>query len=213
MHYHLQKIDLNWILNLPPITRRPWAFLKLMCYLLETTVIYFTFIQVYKTWNQKFFPWESLLKRRQASLPSVRSTLSQPMKHKHNSAFSALPNKGHFNSFEKTGWMAFWIVLEFLSYESLTYTNTTNKLSNKPEALRIFCLQVCLFINSDIQQNHSKLFSFCSTECNNEVWWNKEALTPYKKITKAQCTAVMLFLIQFLEFVLLMMGTHCSVYL
>lgn len=174
MHYHLQKIDLNWILNLPPITCQPWAFLKLMCYLLETTVIFLHLPTKFTKLGIKNSPWESLLKRRQALLPSVRSTLSQPKKHKHNSAFSALPNKGHF-----TGWMAFWIVLEFLSYESLTYTNTTNKLSNKPEALRIICLQVCLFINSDIQQNHRKLFSFCSTECNNEVWWNKEALTPY----------------------------------
>lgn len=214
MHYHLQKTGLNWKLNLPLITRQPWAFLKLMCYLLGDYCDIFTCInKVYKTWNQKFSPLESLLKRRQASCTSVQSTHSQPKKHKCNSASSALPNKGHFNSFEKTGWMAFWIVLEFLSYESLTYTNTTNKLSNKPEALRIICLQVYLFINSEIQQNHRKLFPFCSTECNNEVWWNKEVLTPYKKITEAQGTTVMFFLTGFLEFVLLMMRTHYSFYL
>ena len=63
--------------------------------------------KVYKTWNQKFSPLESLLKRRQASCTSVQSTHSQPKKHKCNSASSALPKKGHFNSFENTGWMAF----------------------------------------------------------------------------------------------------------
>lgn len=150
MHYHLQKIELN--IKPSPHHLSTLSFFKTHVLPIGDCCDIFTFInKVYKTWNQKFSPWESLLKRRQASLPSVRSTLSQPKKHKHNSAFSALPNKGHFNSFEKTGWMAFWIVLEFLSYESLTYTNTTNKLSNKPEALRIICLQVCLFINSDIQ--------------------------------------------------------------
>ena len=79
MHYHLQKTGLNWKLNLPPITRQPWAFLKLMCYLLGDYCDIFTCInKVYKTWNNKFSPLESLLKRRQASCTSVQSTHSQP---------------------------------------------------------------------------------------------------------------------------------------
>lgn len=109
----------------PSLLHTPWLCLNpcaIRWRLLQFMYIYQHCLQ--KAQNKICSSADSLLKKRQVScIPDLPLTFpftrSQRKELKCDSAFNCY-GKGHFNTFEKSWLMAFWIVWEVLSSESLT---------------------------------------------------------------------------------------------